>query len=246
MPVRFQNFAYSFENKRGKPVFVPSQRGYEVGYELKERVEDAFAIDEMFFHFRQGGHLAALHMHRANRYFARADLHNFFYSISKHRVARALHEIGIAKAGYFAKWSCVKNPYAPPSYALPYGFVQSPLLATLVFGRSPLGAFLRDIRGRATVTVYMDDIAISSDRLDLLQGIFPLLQAKIGEAQFQINANKTIAPCPSMELFNCDLELDRTAVSKDRVAEFYDEPKSDRSIEAFRRYCMSVEEGNRP
>ncbi|MGH7455587.1 MAG: reverse transcriptase domain-containing protein, partial [bacterium] len=132
---------------------------------MKRLVEDATNFEAFFFHLRKGGHVAALHEHRRNRYFARIDLKNFFYSISRNRVARALHEIDIPRAGFYAKFSCVKNPYDEPTcptYALPYGFVQSPVLATLVLSRSVLGCYLRAIQSDVTLSVYMDDIAISS------------------------------------------------------------------------------------
>lgn len=245
MPVDFHNFSYSFKNKRGKPVFVPTERGFTIGYEVKERVEAAIGFDGLYFHFLPGGHVAALHKHRGNNYFARSDLHNFFYSISRNRVARALHDIAIPKAGYYAKWSCVKNPYATPSYALPYGFVQSPVLATLVFAHSPLGDYLKDIQAHVTVSVYMDDIAISSNDLSLLEDVFTVLQGKIVEANFQLNLAKTVAPSSVIELFNCDLELNRTAVTDERIAAFYGEPKDDFSKAGFERYCRSVVDGNR-
>ena len=45
-----------------------------------------------------------------------------FYGIGRNRVTRALHQIGVEQARTHGKWSCVKNPYGDPSYALPYGF----------------------------------------------------------------------------------------------------------------------------
>lgn len=58
--------------------------------------------------------------------FARIDISNFFYSVSRRRVKSALGRIGIGKADFFSKWSTVANPYGDPAWALPYGFVQSP------------------------------------------------------------------------------------------------------------------------
>ncbi|MBI1869274.1 MAG: hypothetical protein HYS06_13440 [Methylocystis sp.] len=244
MPVKFENFAYWFRNKRGKPVFVPNEKGYEVGYRLKALVEQAVRFEPFYFHLQTGGHVAALHEHRENRYFARADLKNFFYSIAKNRVARVLHEIGIPKAGYYAKFSCVKNPYEEPSYSLPYGFVQSPILATLVLSQSVLGAFLREIQRDITVSVYMDDIAISSPTGDALQNVFEELRSKIQEANFPINLEKTAPPTELMELFNCELELNRASVTGARRTAFHAERRSAAACEAFERYRQSVERGN--
>jgi hypothetical protein len=244
MPVKFANFAYWYWNERKKPVFVPNEKGYEVGYRLKELVEDAVALEPFYFHLRPGGHVTALHEHRENRHFARADLKNFFYSIARNRVARVLHEVGIPKAGYYAKYSCVKNPYEAPSYCLPYGFVQSPILATLVLSRSALGTFLKEIQSDVTVSVYMDDIAISSPARGKLQSVFGGLKTKIEEANFPINFEKTVPPTEIMELFNCEIEHNRASVTGARRTAFYSEPRSAPSSDAFERYCESIERGN--
>ena len=163
MTVKFETYRYSYLRK-GKPVFVPSERGEAIGRELKAKVEAAINFEDIYYHLREGGHVAALHAHRDHRYFARVDIERFFYGISRNRVARELHGIGIEKAGYFAKWSCVKNPFEEPRYALPYGFVQSPILATLVLTRSGVGAFLRGLPENVTASVYMDDIALSLEK----------------------------------------------------------------------------------
>lgn len=244
MPVKFANFAYWYWNDKKKPVFVPNEKGYEVGYELKELVEKAVTFEPFYFHLRPGGHVAALHEHRENHHFARADLKNFFYSIGRNRVARTLYEVGIPKAGVLAKYSCVKNPLEGPSYCLPYGFVQSPILATLVLSRSALGTFLKEIEGEVTVSVYMDDIAISAPSSEKLQSVFEGLKAKIEEANFPINVAKTVSPTELLELFNCELERDRTSVTEARRTAFHAEPRSAASSEAFARYCESVERGN--
>lgn len=136
MVVRFENFEFSFKLK-GKPVFKPSARGEAIGYDVKERVERAVAFDPFFYHLREGGHVAALHAHRNHPFFARIDIERFFYGISRNRVGRALADVGIPRAGFYARWSTVRNPYIDPRYALPYGFVQSPILATLVLRADP-------------------------------------------------------------------------------------------------------------
>lgn len=244
MSVQFRNFEYSFLNVKGKPVFVPNTKGYEVGYQLKDLVEHAVVFDDFYFHLRPGGHVGALHAHRKNTYFARVDLKNFFYSISRPRVARVLYELRIPRAGYYAKSSCVKNPYDGPAYSLPYGFVQSPILATVVLARSVLGSFLRDIHPAITVSVYLDDIAISSSTSEPLSAAFDELIKRIEAAGFTLNAQKTAAPANSMELFNCGLEFNQAAVTEARRQAFYATQPSDVASTAFHMYCRSVERGN--
>ncbi|MES0178695.1 reverse transcriptase domain-containing protein [Mesorhizobium sp. M0025] len=215
MPVRFYNFDYSYL-RGGKPVFVPSARGRETGYDIKDRVEAAFEFDPFVHHLLPGGHVAALHAHRDRTLFARVDIETFFYGIGRNRVIRALRGIGVERENHYARWSTVKNPYDVPNYALPYGFVQSPILASLVLMTSPVGDYLRGLPNHITKSVYMDDIALSGDDLG----------------------------APAMDVFNCDLSFGEAVVREDRKAEFYKVDRSAASSSAFDRYCATVEQGN--
>jgi hypothetical protein len=243
MPVRFETYSYYYLRK-GKPVFVPSERGEKIGRELKAKVEAATGFDPFFYHLRDGGHVAALHAHRAHRFFARVDIDRFFYGIGRNRVARALGDIDIARAGNYAKWSCVRNPYGEPRYALPYGFVQSPILATLVLMRSGVGAFLRHLPASITASVYMDDISLSGDDRAELEAAFTSLLAALEDANFRLSEEKTCPPAEAITLFHCDLAHAHTAVRDDRRDEFYAEERSPASSAAFERYCDTVASGN--
>ena len=224
-----------------------SERGEAIGRELKAKVEAATDFEDIYYHLREGGHVAALHAHRDHRYFARADIERFFYGIGRNRVARDLYAIGIEKAGYLAKWSCVKNPFGQPRYALPYGFVQSPILATLVLMRSGVGAFLRGLPENVTASVYMDDIALSSDDAEALQAAYAGLRAALEESNFAINENKAHGPDEAIELFNCSLSQRFASVLQARRDEFFaKEDRSVASLTAFVRYCDKVEQGNAP
>ena len=244
MPVHYWNFEYCYPNSRGKPVFAPTDKGKAVGYKLKALVEERVAFDPFYYHLREGGHVAALHAHRPQRFFARVDIERFFYSVSKNRVASALHDIGIPSIHRFAKWSTVKNPYGDPPYSLPYGFVQSPILASLVLQSSAVGQFLRSIRSEVAVSVYVDDIAVSGDDPDRLDAIFKKLLENLDKANFAVNAKKTTATSAALELFNCDLRHLHSAVTTDRKADFYATGRTGHSAHAFDRYCMTVESGN--
>lgn len=244
MPVEFQNYEYCYGEK---PIFAPTELGRRVGADIKEQVEQAYQFDDFIYHLQKnGGHVAALHAHRPHEFFSRIDIRRFFYSIARPRVRRALSSIGVNRALHYAKWSCVKNPHGKPAYALPYGFVQSPILATLVLMKSGVGAFLRSLmaEGRVLVTVYMDDISLSSDDLTGLEAAFDELLARLAEAEFEISQHKTRKPGPAMDLFNCDLKSGHTVVRGVRVELFKSKVRSAASLDAFERYCASVEEGN--
>lgn len=227
---------------------MPSDDGRAVGYELKALVEATFTPDPFFYHLAEGGHVAAIHIHRRQKYFSRLDFASFFYSIARNRVARALREIGLARAEseYYAKWSCVKNPYERPSYALPYGFVQSPLLASLVLASSEVGTFLRGLPERIVVSVYGDDIALSGNNRRVLQRVHRELRRVAVTSNFTVNEAKSIELGETVELFNCDLSHQNTIVTDARRKEFYSVAKSTASETAFENYCAAIALGNEP
>jgi len=248
MTVQFQNYDYSY-NRDGKPVFAPSGLGARIGQDIKGQVEAVYVFDDFVYHLKKnGGHVAALHTHRLHQFFARVDIKNFFYGIAKSRVQRSLADLGIQRARHYAKWSCVKNPFDGPRYALPYGFIQSPILATLVLMKSAVGSFLRGVAatGHIAVSVYMDDISLSSDDEAALYGAFEQLKAKLQEANFEISAGKMREPSTAMDVFNCDLSHGKTEVRSDRIGEFYAEMRSPASVDGFEEYCARVQEGNSP
>ena len=243
MPVKFENYTHSFL-LNGKHVFAPSDLGRRIGQDIKERVEQAYDFPEFYYHLRKGGHVAGLHAHRDNAHFCKIDLENFFYSIARNRVVRSLKQIGVHRAPHYGKWSCVKNPYTDPRYALPYGFVQSPILATLVLANSAVGAALKDISKEVTLAVYVDDISMSSNDQALLQQKFDELAQAVHNADFGMNTGKTVLPTSEMSVFNCNLRHGMTAVTRERIAEFHKPAPTAESIAGFERYCASVEQGN--
>jgi len=247
MPVRFENFEYSY-TRQGRPYFSPSPLGRKIGNDIKSQVENAHTFDPFVYHLRGGGHVAAVHSHRAHHLFARVDIRRFFYGISRSRVQRALQNIGILRARHYAKWSCVKNPYSEPPYSLPYGFVQSPVLATLVLMQSEVGNILRifDADPVITVSVYMDDITLSSDDRAKLQVAYLDLLTSLATANFDVSPRKLRPPASEVDVFNCDLKHGSTEVRPDRVAEFLGSNPNHASMVGFARYQMSVEAGNTP
>jgi hypothetical protein len=191
-----------------------------------------------------GGHIAALHRHRSHKYFAKIDLSRFFYSLAKSRVQRALRTVGIIRARHYAKWSCVKNPYAEPSYVLPYGFVQSPILATLVLSLSQAGHVLEGPPPSVLVSVYVDDISMSSNSLEDLELFFNEIIAALEQSHFIVNDAKSCRPAPSIEIFNCTLSHLKTTVTDERIVQFEVAARSPASQAAFEAYCASVTDGN--
>jgi len=234
MTVQFENFEFCYF-KGGKPYFAPNDRGRRIGSDIKGQVEKAYLFDHFVYHLRTGGHLAALHCHRPQAHFAKVDIQRFFYSVSRSKVQRALASIGISRARHYAKWSCVRNPFGEPKYVLPYGFIQSPILATLVLMTSIVGETLREIDGEGAVVVslYMDDIALSSDDLEALGSAFERVLAALHTANFKLSDDKVCAPTEALSLFNCDLETGRTVVRQERIQKFNAEPRTPDSSPSY-------------
>jgi hypothetical protein len=245
MPVAIPNFDYSYLRK-GKPVFVPTKMGRRIGHEIKGKVESAYAFDPIYFHLRRGGHVAAMHYHRDNQHFARIDISNFFYNISRRRVQSAMERVGMGNVRFYAQWSTVSNPYGNPKYVLPYGFVQSPILASLTIATSDVGSHLVGLPPNIKVAVYVDDISLSSNDPDALQRVFDATLAIVESDGFSINPNKLRPPSPVIDLFNCDLQHGKTTVTDERIQAFLSNHPSQNAQDAFATYCASVERGNQP
>lgn len=244
MPVQFANFHHSYLNGNKKPVFVPSDEGRRIGLKIKSLVEHLYEFDPFYWHLRPGGHVGALHAHRNHTWFARIDLKNFFYSVRRQAVQRSLRRCGVLKHESFAKWSTVKNPYEDGGYALPYGFVQSPILSSLVLSESSLGTYLREASEEVTVGVYLDDISISTDDRDLLETAFAGVLNRVSESGFTVHADKTTSPAAAIQLFNCELRTRFSAVLESRQEEFRSVPRTAFSEAGFQAYCNSVALGN--
>jgi len=243
MPVAIPNFDYSYLRK-GKPVFVPTKIGRRIGREIKEAVEGTFAFDPIYFHLRRGGHVAAMHHHRDNHSFACIDISNFFYSISRRRVQSALDRAKVGNARFYAKWSTVVSPFGDPQYALPYGFVQSPILASLVVATSDLGRHLLGLPASIKVGVYVDDISLSSDDETELQRAYDSILGVIASDGLAVSPAKLRPPAHEIDIFNCDLAHGMASVTDDRINAFLLSNPSQEAENAFIAYCASVEMGN--
>lgn len=185
-----------------------------------------------------------MHHHRDNHSFARIDISNFFYSISRRRVQSALDRAQIGDARFYAKWSTVVSPFGDPRYALPYGFVQSPILASLVVATSDLGRHLLGLPASIKVGVYVDDISLSSDDEAELQQAYETILGVIAADGFAVSQAKLRPPAQMIDIFNCELAHGMASVSDDRVNAFQLSYPSQEAERAFIAYCASVEMGN--
>ena len=86
----FQNYKWTWK-RNGKIIFAPTKDTDRRGDQIIEFCDREVEFPVCFYHYRKGGHVVALHGHLQNRLFFKIDIQNFFYSISRNRIAAALH-----------------------------------------------------------------------------------------------------------------------------------------------------------
>ncbi len=174
---------------------------------------------EYMFNAAPGGHLSALRMHDSHKYFAIIDLKSFFESITDTKVYRSLRSIGLLHSEAFELTgeSTVRDG---KRMHLPRGFHQSSILASLVFDRSLIGSLIRSKKLSSHVTVYNDDIILSSSHLSNLTKDYVLLVDAAVRCNFQINTSKTQGPREVVKVFNLLLSCEELSFAEHRIEEF--------------------------
>jgi hypothetical protein len=239
------NYEYQWVRK-GKYIFAPNDDCDRRAKQLIRFIERSVELPLCFYHYRKGGHITALHQHLENKYFFKIDIRNFFYSISRNRIASVLHRIGYPYARTFAKWSSVRNPYPTgPRFVLPIGFRQSPILASLCLMRSPvMDVVAWAEEAGAFVSIYLDDLICSGPNEAVLQDLYELFLDAFAEAKLTPHPDKIVPPASALQVFNCDLREGVARVTPERIAEFYEEPHYPEAVSAFEAYCDRVSERN--
>ena len=211
-----------FEIKPGSWVYVPSAESEIEGRQITEIIRKRWTPPSHFYHLNAGGHVKALQAHLKNRAFACIDIKDFFGSIGRSRITRALTgKVSYEQARSMAKRSTVPVENKPHSHALPFGFTQSPILASICLENSALGKTLRQITNSRVIeaTVYMDDIVLSSDDPVLLEKSFDDVIAATKRSSFLVNEKKTQPPSPIITTFNIELSRDCMKITEKRLAE---------------------------
>ncbi len=220
-------WTHKFELKPGSWVFVPNNETLERGKDIKSEIESRWKSPHYYAHFKAGGHVAALKKHIGNKYFIRADIKQFFNRINRTRVTRELKKIygDYKTARMIACESVVFNPSgADKEFILPFGFPQSAIIASLCLHNSSLGQYLDWLTSNGfVVTVYMDDILVSSSEPKKeADAVFDLLNKKAERSRFDLNPDKTSGPKKIITAFNINLTRTGINITDDRLAEFAD------------------------
>lgn len=227
-----QKWTHCYQLKPGRWVFVPTNEARATGYLVKSAVEAHWKPPQFYFHLRAGGHLSAVRSHISSTYFFRADIDDFFGRVNRSRVTRCLKSwFPYTDARQMASESVVKRPNLQ-GFVLPYGFVQSPILASLALDQSKFGSYLRKLNGREElkVSVYVDDIIVSGDNKQELDAVAQKLIQMAEDALFPISTTKTQGPTTEVTAFNIQLSHQALQITEDRMAELRDSYQSATSI----------------
>jgi hypothetical protein len=243
----YPRWTTKFEIKPGSWVFVPSVDSIEAGTIIKATIESFWTPPTNYYHLQKGGHVAALKAHCSNKCFIHLDIKDFFGSINKSRISRCLKRpLGYLEARRIAIESTVKHPQADPiKYILPFGFVQSPIIASLCLRESNLGKHLNKLSFKhdIVVTIYMDDIIISMKDIEMANDILFEVKCEADKSKFVLNDAKQEGPALQVTAFNINLSHDNIEIEQERFHTFandYINTTNNNQREGFRRYVKSV------
>lgn len=243
----FPRWNHKFEVKPGRWVFVPDEQTRQIGQSIKQAIESVWQAPDYYAHLHTGGHIRAIKRHTTDRTFLRADICHFFNCISTNRIIRNLKDMGFSyeDAKRMGRESTVRNPQNHEEYVLPYGFIQSPIIASLCLFKSALGSFLDGLtKDGCCVTVYMDDILISSQSSPVeMSSVFSELVEKAEKSKLPINQNKTFGPALHSEIFNITIGNEELKLSSNRMEQFKSqalESQTPASIDAILRYVGQI------
>jgi len=225
---------HKFEVKPGSWIYVPSALTRNRGEKISQQVKNVWDAPDYFYHLNQGGHVKALKSHFNDNYFASIDISDFFGSISRSRITRALkRKLGYEKAREIAVASTVKHHIlGQHSHSLPFGFVQSPILASVCLDSSALGERIKTCSTNKSlnISVYMDDIVISSDSKEELLTEFGLLKDAAKSSHFSLSIVKESLPSTSVVAFNIELSHRLLKITDGRYSQFIQAYRATQSI----------------
>ncbi|WP_449550383.1 reverse transcriptase domain-containing protein [Lelliottia amnigena] len=224
MSIDVLRWEHKFELKPGIWIYVPSTDGIKCGEKILREVRSKWIAPLYFYHLRTGGHLKAARLHLKSDFLAVIDIKQFFQSTSRSRITRVLKAyFTYSQAREISKLSTVRNQTGTPQqHVLPFGFVQSPILATLCLDKSHLGSLLRRLNKHPDVklSVYMDDVIISSNDFVQLQTAYDAILAAMDKSGYQANMIKTQAPSSLIKVFNLNLSKGAMKVTSQKMSDF--------------------------
>jgi Reverse transcriptase (RNA-dependent DNA polymerase) len=236
-----------FQIKEGAWVFVPTEETITRGLLVKKLIEDCWTVPEHYYHLREGGHVQALREHMKHRFFIHLDIQNFFGQINRSRVTRSLKEyIPYEQAREITVESTVRLPESSEvQFILPFGFVQSPIIASVCLSKSALGRYLFRLKQKKgfTVSVYMDDILVSGNDPEELNLVMTKIQTASEKSRLPLNAKKQQGPSACVTAFNIQISqgvLKITPSKFQELANTYANSTNEHQRAGILNYVLSV------
>ncbi|HMW40360.1 MAG TPA: reverse transcriptase domain-containing protein [Saprospiraceae bacterium] len=236
-----------FQIKKGTWVFVPTEETIGSGLQIKKLIEEHWSIPKHYFHLRKGGHVRALHEHKKHKFFIHLDIQNFFGQINRSRVTRSLKEyIAYEKAREIAVESTVRLPEsAEVKYILPFGFVQSPIIASLCLSKSALGRYLTRLAQQKeyVVSIYMDDILVSANNFDELMNEMMKIKIVSEKSELPLNIEKQEGPGTCVKAFNIEISQGLLQIMPSKLQELaktYATSENEHQRDGILNYVLSV------
>lgn len=190
------------------------------GERISHVIRSRWQIPSSYYHLRKGGHVAALKKHSGSHLFTRLDIERFFYQVNKTKILRCLKKIGLtfSDANDIAYASVIMEN---GKSFLPYGFTQSPLIASLCLNFSSAGRFVQFLDKNIIVSIYVDDIILStrSNERALREATRHLIE-RLHESHFPISSDKISICEKTVESFNVNLSNRNLSVTPDRIEQF--------------------------
>lgn len=243
----YSRWISKFEIKPDSWVFVPSTKSIQIGLSIKSQIQSRWLTPLNYFHLKKGGHISALRCHLNNTTFVHLDIKNFFGSINRSRVTRSLKKyFGYQKARSIAMESTVKTQFNGESiFVLPFGFVQSPLIASLCFYESHLGQYLQKLFSTKSISVsiYMDDIIISSQHHSTCKKTLKNIKIATKKSKFNLNPDKEEGPANRITAFNINFEHKKMAIHDEKFYELlkvYNNSTNQFQKDGIKSYVASV------
>jgi predicted house-cleaning noncanonical NTP pyrophosphatase (MazG superfamily) len=130
---------------------------------------------------------------------------------------------------------------------LPFGFVQSPIIASVCLSKSALGRHLANLvkQENFAVSVYMDDILISSNNLEELNIQMDLIKTASEKSGLPLNEKKQEGPCVNVTAFNICISQGLLKLIPSKLQEFintYSNSTNEHQRAGILNYVLSVNE----
>ncbi|CAM3425430.1 hypothetical protein BZK31_26235 [Pseudomonas floridensis] len=236
-----------FRLKSNTWVYIPTLETVKEGQLFKKSIEFKWLPPTNYYHLKSGGHVDAIKYHLNGKFFVHADVKKFFNSINRSRITRELKPyFGYEKSRSIAMESTVSIPLESGQvFALPFGFVQSTIIASLCLRKSSLGNTIDKLNKTAgiRVSVYVDDIIVSTQSLEKAEAALSMIQKSAERSGFSLNEEKTQGPSYTITAFNIDLQQNFMRITDWRFIELlsnYKDASSDKQKRGIWGYVNSV------